>query len=208
MVSQREVWDAIAQQWFHFRQRPFPDIVRWLEKFSKEWKKGKLLEIGCGNCRNLLVFARAGFDCYGIDFSKEMLKYARYFAKKHHIAVKLKLAEATNLPFLEKSFDYILCIAVLHHLQGEKARIKALKEIWRVLKPGGEAFISVWNKLSWRWLFRAKERYIAWRVKDKTYMRYYYLFWPWEIERLLKQIGFKIEARQLFSKNICFLVKK
>lgn len=206
--NQKEVWNAIAEQWYHFRQKPFPDIVKWLDKLCKKWKKGKLLEIGCGNCRNLFVFARSGFECYGIDFSKEMLKYAKLYAKKHGFKVKLKLANATSLPFPDESFDYVLNIGVLHHMQNKEERIKAIKEMYRVLKKNGEAFVSVWNKLSLRWFFKSKESYVAWHVKDKTYWRYYYLFWPWELKKLLKQAGFKIKASQLFSKNLCFWVKK
>lgn len=206
--NQEKVWDAIAEQWFHFRQKPFPDIDNLLKKLVNEWKKGKILDIGCGNCRNLIYFSKAGFDCYGIDFSKEMLKYAKIYLKKYNFKVKLKKANALNLPFKKESFDYILNIAVLHHIKGKEEREKAINEMYRVMKKDGEALISVWNKLSWKWLFKPKEIYLGWKIKDKVYLRYYYLFWPWEIKKLLKRHGFKIRYSNFFGKNIIILVKK
>ncbi|MEM1535281.1 MAG: methyltransferase domain-containing protein [Candidatus Pacearchaeota archaeon] len=205
--EQEKVWDAIAEQWFRFRQEPFKDVGADLIRLSGKWQRGKILEIGCGNCRNLLPFARAGFDCYGIDFSKKMLKYARIYAREKGFNVKLKKANATKLPFSNEFFDYVLCIATLHHLNKEQ-QSKAIAEIWRVLKRGGEAYISVWNKLNPRWLFKKHEQLVPWHVKGKTYLRYYYFFWPFELKKALKQVGFKIQASFWLSKNLRFLIKK
>ena len=87
-MEQKKVWDAIAEQWYHFRQKPFRDIAKELEKLSEK-EKGKILEIGCGNCRNLLVFAKKGFECYGLDFSEKMLEFAKLFCEKHKIRYKI-----------------------------------------------------------------------------------------------------------------------
>ncbi len=162
-MQQEKVWDAIAWQWYHFRHQQFRDVAQEIKKLVK-LKKGKILEIGCGNCRNLKTFALAGFDCYGIDFSKEMLKYAKEYCKKYKFKVNLRKARAEKLPFKSNSFDYMLSIATLHHLK-KKEQIKAVKEMWRVLKPKGIALVAVWNKKN----KKANEQYISWRVKGKTY---------------------------------------
>jgi len=207
--NQEKVWNALAEQWFHFRQRPFPSIAKWIEKLSREWKPGKILEIGCGNCRNLLLFAKAGFDCYGVDFSQEMLNYAKKYIKKHNFKVKLRKARAEKLPFANESFDYILYIAVLHHIQSKEDRKKSLQEIKRVLKHEGQMYISVWNKLIKRFILKPKNYYVPWSVKGKIYYRYYYLFTYWELRRLLKKAGFKIiKGSGFFQDNLWFLVKK
>jgi ubiquinone/menaquinone biosynthesis C-methylase UbiE len=213
--DQQPVWDAIAKQWFHFRQRPFRDVEKWLDeltrKTTKVERKQKVLGVGCGNCRNLLPFAKAGFDCYGIDFSKKMLKYARLFCKKHNIKVKLKQADATKLPFKNNMFDYVLCIAVLHHLKRQQQK-KALQEIRRVLKPKGLALITVWNKWHKRFWFKPKQLYIIWHIAGKPYYRYYYLFNFFELNTLLKKNGFKIIKSNRFfgiaQKNLTFLIEK
>lgn len=203
--DQKVVWDAIAKQWFHFRQMPFKDVEKWLS-FLVSMKRGKILEVGCGNCRNLLPFARKEFDCYGIDFSKKMLEHAKLFCDKHNIKVKLRLSDATKLPFKNNTFDYVLVIAVLHHLNRQQQK-KALQEIKRVLKPNGLALISVWNKHK---VFKPKQVYVPWHVAGKTYYRYYYLFNFFELRRLLKKKGFRIIKSNKFfdfdQKNLVFLV--
>ena len=56
-----------------------------------------------------------------------------------------KLYGKKNLPFTNELFNYVMCIAVIHHLSTEERRLKALEEISRVLKLGGEALIYVWS---------------------------------------------------------------
>lgn len=213
--NQEKVWDALAEQWYHFRHQPFKDVSKEIKKLSK-LKKGKILEIGCGNCRNLLPFAKSGFDCYGIDFSKEMIKFARKYCKKHELKVKLKKARAEKLPFKNREFDYILNIATLHHLN-KKEQEKSVKEMWRVLKPKGLALIAVWNIKNENRKVKGKgknaekekikEKYIGWKVKGKTYWRYYYLFTMPELKKLFKEHGFKI-IKDKKNNNLIILVKK
>ncbi|GAI62324.1 unnamed protein product, partial [marine sediment metagenome] len=91
-------------------------------------------------------------------------------------------------------------------------------ELRRVLKPGGEAFITTWNRWQPRFWFKRKEVAVPWRTKDKTLYRYYYLFSYPELERLVKTAGFKLLKSfpessyhfplKLFSRNICLLVRK
>ena len=46
----------------------------------------------------------------------------------------------------DASFDYAICIAVLHHLSTQERRVSALKEMQRILRPGGRALVTVWAK--------------------------------------------------------------
>ena len=48
------------------------------------------------------------------------------------------------IQYNDNSFDYILCIAVLHHLETEKERIKALQQLLRILKPNGKLLLTMW----------------------------------------------------------------
>jgi len=205
-MEQKKVWDAIAEQWYHFRQKPFRDIAKELEKLSEK-EKGKILEIGCGNCRNLLVFAKKGFECYGLDFSEKMLEFAKLFCEKHKIKVRLKLGVAEKLPYQNNFFDYCLSISLLHHLETKEKRRKAVEEMFRVLKPNGLAFVSVWNLFPLS-LF-VKNKMVKWQKEGKVFYRYYYLFLPFELKNLLRKAGFKVlRSSKLFGKNIWFLAKK
>ena len=198
-MNQEEVWNSLAESWNDFRQKPNEK-----ELFNLNWKKGKLLDIGCGNCRNLLPFKN--LNLYGMDFSKEMLKQAEKFCKKFDLIVNLKESDMRKLPFKDNFFDYCLCLASLHHLNKGDAD-KTLKEIYRILKKDGQCLISVWNKYP-RFIFRKKETYISWKKKDKIYHRYYYLYNFLEFKKLLLKNNFKIiKSGKIFDKNITFLIQ-
>jgi ubiquinone/menaquinone biosynthesis C-methylase UbiE len=206
--SQQKVWDKLAEQWFHFRQKPFYELREILTKAAKEWKPGKILDIGTGNARNLLEFANNGFECYGMDFSGEMLKYASQFAKKNVFDVKLIKAWCEKLPYKDNSFDYALNISVLHHIKKEN-QLQSLLEMKRVLKPNGKAVITAWNKWQSRFILKKKETSIPWNVKGKAYQRYYYLFNYFELKKLLKKAGFKIiHSEGMFKRLLVFIVQK
>lgn len=192
-MDQKKVWDNIAESWSNFRQKP----IKNLENLN--WEKGKILDIGCGNCRNLLPFKK--LECYGIDFSLRMIENAKKFCKKSNMKVNLKKADVVKLPFKDNFFDYVLSIAVLHHLKNPEI---AVKEIYRVLKSKGQVYITIWNKLQLKFLFKSKESYIGWGEEK----RYYNFISFFEMRKILKNNGFKILKSKLFGKNIEFLVEK
>ncbi len=192
-MNQQQVWNQIAESWNNFRQKPIKELNQL------NWKNGKILDIGCGNCRNLLPFKN--LDCYGIDFSKNMLKQAKKFARKNNFKVKLKQASAEKIPFKNNYFDYILAIAILHHLKDPEP---AIVEIYRVLKIGGKAYISIWNKLQFKFLFKRKEAYIKWGNEK----RYYHFISFWDMKKLLKKYNLNIIESKLLGKNLEFLVEK
>jgi ubiquinone/menaquinone biosynthesis C-methylase UbiE len=209
--SQEKVWDAVAEQWKHFRQKPFSELSKTINRLANNEKnpeKAKIFEIGCGNCRNLLEFGKRGFKCYGIDFSSEMLKQADYFSRKNNFRVILKKIGATKLKFKKDFFDYVLCIAVLHHLN-KKEQGECLNEIYRILKKRGKLLITVWNKSKWNFLKKSKQKeiFVPWTIKGRKYLRYYYLFSYTELERLIKKIGFEIIGKKQ-GKNIIFVCEK
>ena len=195
----KEVYNKIASGFYHTRQQP---ITPEIEKLAKEWKPGKILDLGCGIGSSLLPFAKSGFECYGIDISSRMLKFAKQYAKKHDVKYLLKKADMLRIPFKKKEFGYLISIASLHHLDNEKKRLKALSEINRVLKPGGKFFIAVWNKPE----LYGKDAYISWKHQGKQYDRYYHFFSKKELKNLLKKAGLKakiyIDEKE---KNICIL---
>jgi tRNA (uracil-5-)-methyltransferase TRM9 len=202
---QQKIWETIAEGWSSWRQAPLKEV----EILAKEWKAGSVLDIGCGNGRNLIPFAMAGFDCHGIDFSRRMIDLARGHFKRKGLDAEFRVASATRLPYRANTFDYCISVAVFHHLESEKERAKALSEMKRVLKPGGRALITVWNKLQLRFLLSPKDTYIAWRRKGKIYQRYYHLFDYWELKQMLTKAGFAIlKSGGLFDKNLMFIVEK
>lgn len=193
----KKIYNAIAPGFYHMRQQPLtPELI----KLAKTWKPGRLLDIGCGIGNSLMPFAKAGFDCAGLDISPIMLKYTKQYLNKHNIKAKLKTGNMTKLPFKKASFDYVICIAALHHLDSEKKRLIALKEIIRVLKKNVPFFLTVWNQPN----MHGKDSYVPWNRQGRQYQRYYHFFSIKELETLMKKTG--INARIYLDKsekNIC-----
>ena len=201
-MKQQEVWNSIAESWNNFRKYPSNKKVIDL---ANNWKPGKILDLGCGNGRHLIPFTKKGFDCYGIDFSKNMINNSKESFKKNNLKATFKQGTLTKIPFKDNNFDYIICLASFHHLN-KKEQSTSLKEIKRVLKPNGKLFIAVWNKWQPRFIFKSKEQMIPWKVKDKTYQRYYYLFNIFEFKKLLRKHNFEIK-KSYFDRNISVLAK-
>jgi len=211
-MNQRDVWNSIAESWNRFRRRPFRDFDKLVERI-KIPKTSAILEIGCGNARHLLYFKE--HDLYGLDFSFEMLKYARELSQKNGIKITLVQGDCRFLPFKSESFDLVIAMAVLHHL---KNPLESIIEAYRVLKPGGFFVGSVWNKWQPRFLFYAltgmKETFVSWRVGGSTYQRYYRLISKNDLKVMLRLAGFrKVEVfyatkGRVFYQNIFFISKK
>ena len=152
-----------------------------------------------------------------MDFSAEMLRLGQKYAAKFGFSASLVKADVTCLPFAAESFDWAISVATYHHLRRDRAAT-ALGELRRVLKPGGEAFVTVWNRWQPRFWLREKEVAVPWRARGETLHRYYYLFTYRELEGLVKKAGFQVLRSfpessyrfplKFFSRNICLLVRK
>ncbi len=211
----RDIFNQIAPSWYNFRH--WSIFRSELEVLAQRWQKGRLLNLGCAHGADFLPFIQS-FDLYGVDFSVEMLRYARKYSRKFNFAVNLSVADVRCLPYPDETFDWAISIATYHHIEGEEEKRAALGELRRVLKPGGEAFITVWNRWQPRFWFKPREVAVPWRIKDKTLYRYYYLFSYSELERLVKRAGFAVLKSfpessyrfplKFFSRNICLLVRK
>ena len=203
-MEQEKVWDELAEQWNQFRAEPEQIVNYFLDKYTKN--AGRIIDLGCGNARNLIPFHN--FICYGIDFSEKMLEKAKLTSDKYNLDLRLYKASLTNIPFKYNFFDYALMLASLHHIEDKESRLKALNEIYRVLKKEGIALITVWNKWQLRFLFRRKDALIPWKIKNKIHYRYYHLFNYFELKNLLKKVNFTILESKIFNGNLIFIVKK
>jgi len=211
----KDIFNQIASGWYNFRH--WSRFRKELEMLAQRWQRGKLLNVGCAHGPDFLPFVQT-FDLYGVDFSREMLKFAGKYSEKFNFTVNLSLADVRHLPYADQTFDWAISVATYHHLRSRAERGAALDELRRVLKPGGEAFITVWNRWQPRFWFNRREMAVPWRKKGQTLYRYYYLFSYPELEKLVKQAGFEIIRSfpensyhfpiKFFSRNICLLVRK
>lgn len=103
----------------------------------------RVLDAGCGGGRNLIYFLRSGYDICGVDQSKEAIAQIRSLA--YALAPKLPVdnfrAELVErVSFADESFDVVISSAVLHFARDEMQWQMMVREMWRVLKPGGIFF--------------------------------------------------------------------
>jgi ubiquinone/menaquinone biosynthesis C-methylase UbiE len=211
----RYVFNKLAPSWYNYRHHSL--FNEKLKLLAKRWQKGKLLNLGCAHGPDFVPF-KDSFQLYGIDFSNEMLTLAKKYSLKYNFNVELSLGDIRQLPYTNNSFDFAIYIATYHHIKGKSDRLRALCELLRVLRPEGEAFITVWNRCQPKFWFKPKTIYVPWRRQKETFYRYYYLFSYAELEKLVIQAGFQIIRnytditghfpQKYFSRNICMLLKK
>ena len=211
----KNTFDAIAPSWYNFRHRTI--FKKELEDLALRWKTGRLLNVGCAHGPDFLPF-KSSFELHGIDISPAMLANALKYARKYAFYVELREADACALPYADGFFDFAIAVAVYHHIETPEGRLKAFEELRRVLKPGGEAFVTVWNRCQPRFWFKPKNVRVPYRVEGKAYGRYYYLFTYGEIERLARRAGLNVLKSfpessykfplKTFSRNICLLLNK
>jgi SAM-dependent methyltransferase len=106
----------------------------------------KLLEIGCGVGIDLVRFARGGALATGIDLARTAIELARRNFALNGLNAALFLMNGEALEFEEASFDVVYAHGVLQYTTNAN---KMISEIHRVLRPGGEAILMVYNRYSW-----------------------------------------------------------
>ncbi|UCG89874.1 MAG: class I SAM-dependent methyltransferase, partial [Candidatus Heimdallarchaeota archaeon] len=111
---------------------PDPFIVSLLPKFKKE-EAGKVLDLGFGIGRHAILFAKNGFEVYGIDPSSSGLEFAMKWAERERIALNLITGDMNQLPFKSNFFDLIIAWNVIYHGTAEIIH-KTINEIVRCLK--------------------------------------------------------------------------
>ena len=147
------------------------------EHFIKKYfrRKGRVLDIGCGTGRTTMPLAKMGFDVIGLDLTPMMVKAAREISKNHKLSIPYVRGDATHLKFKDDTFDYALFSNQgWTQIPGKENRMKALREVKRVLKPGGI------------FIFTAHPRH---------FFSEYFWFWRWQWIKqfILKPIGWKVD---------------
>lgn len=105
------------------------------EKFLKKHYQPnqRILDVGCGTGINLKMFSKYGL-AEGLDISGE----AVLFCKKR--GLKIKQGNVLKLPYNNDTFDVVAALGVFYH-QAVTDDLEAMKELYRVLKPGGRAYL-------------------------------------------------------------------
>jgi SAM-dependent methyltransferase len=105
----------------------------------------RVLEIGVGLGADHQRFAEAGADLHGVDLTPRAIEHTTRRLSLFGLRSSLAVGDAENLPFPAGQFDLVYSWGVLHHTPDTP---RAFQEVLRVLKPGGQARIMIYNTWS------------------------------------------------------------
>ncbi|XP_039987691.1 alkylated DNA repair protein alkB homolog 8 [Xiphias gladius] len=127
------VYDAIASHFSSTRHSPWPHVCHFLSSLSPG---SVLADVGCGNGKYLGVNPEV--IAVGCDRSSALVQIC---AERGFQAF---VSDARIVPLRTASCDACISIAVIHHFSTQDRRLAAVRELVRLLKPGGRALIYVW----------------------------------------------------------------
>lgn len=168
--------------WWYIGRRRI--IANFVEEICRQVtdRRPKILDVGCGTGANLLLLSKYG-DAEGVDVSEDALAFCRERGLE-----KVKLGAGEDLPYDDATFDLVTAFDVVEHMDDDLA---GLKEMRRVLRPGGRVLLFVPTFM------------FLWGLQDDVshHRRRYRL--P-ELQSVLKKAGFEIE-RSTYA-NITFFL--
>lgn len=100
----------------------------------------RILDAGCGRGETALALARAGAQVAGIDYSETAVELTREMLAEIQPDADLRIGSVTELPWPDATFDRVQFSDVIEHLDPEQT-VPALRELRRVLKPGGYVLV-------------------------------------------------------------------
>lgn len=218
----KDNYESIAAEFDETRKKGiWPELLN----LTKEVKDGdKVLDAGCGNGRLLEAFGDKKIKYLGVDQSENLIT----LAQKQYPDFEFAVADILDLGKInELDFDWVYSIAVLHHLPDQELRLNALRQLKNKIKEDGRIVITAWNlwankknkKLIWKYFFlkligKNKMDFgdilFHWKNEneDVSKKRYYHAFTKWELTRLVKKVGLKIEKLYKDEYNYYLVLKK
>jgi len=191
----KTTYNSITESWNKTRKNYWKIVYLFLDE-NHEKEKLKLLDLGCGTGRHMILAEDIGFlqeNIIGADFSENNINEIH---KKQMNGIIMNFEQP--FPFEINSFDIILFIAAFHHIIDRKKQIECLQELYRVLKTDGKVLLSVWmpqKEYIVKQLLKNKMVYVTGKIVKIEYQeheRFYYFFDENEIIDIITSIGFKI----------------
>ena len=157
--------------------------ARRVKMLSSHLRQGMtVLELGCGTGYFTRELARSQADIIAIDVSPELLEIAKVACPAEN--VRYEIQNACALSCLDAVFDSVVGSSVLHHLQIREA----VREIYRVLKPGGTIYFTEPNMLNPQIAIQKNVPWIKRKLGDSPNET---AFFRWPLRRLLEVTGYR-----------------
>ena len=139
--DRRRYFEDISNKRYHGREWHVPTVAQFSEFRGKD-----VLEIGCSIATDGLEFARNGARYVGVDLTPKSIEMAKERFNLFGFPGRFEIANAeTRLPFPDDSFDHIYSFGVIHHSPVPE---RIVREIYRVLRPGGTLTVMLYNRSS------------------------------------------------------------
>ena len=139
--------ESLSRDYFeeieHRRYESHPWILRAIECFDLRGKR--VLELGYGMGTDHLQLARRGGQMYGLDLTPASGQVTKRRFELYGFHSELMIGDAEHLPYRDGEFDFVYSFGVVHHSPDTE---RIIREIHRVLKPGGKCWITVYHKNS------------------------------------------------------------
>lgn len=216
-------YNILASHFSYTRGVVWPEIKAFAEKIPPG---AKVLDLGCGNGRLYQFLKDKKINYLGLDFSQNLIAEAQ----KRHPRAQFRVADITQESIWSKlpnQFDFVFCVATLHHLVSEKERKFIVKNIKNSLKNKGQVFATVWNlwqpkyakyhfsPASLRLKMQLKELkplYIPYFLNQgrgdlKIINRFLYPFTLSEFKKLFRK-DFNIQTAYSSGQNLCLAAQK
>jgi ubiquinone/menaquinone biosynthesis C-methylase UbiE len=155
-------FDGLAPNYFDLNYRNinygYPVLYlrqKYILEMLSERSIGRALDIGCGSGAMLIDLHRKGYEVVGGDISVGMTRCAKSISSQLTNAEHLLgVIDIEHLPFINESFGLVVCAGVIEYLERDE---NALKEVARVLRHNGVAFITVTNITTPFWFVQTME---------------------------------------------------
>ncbi|HLF16768.1 MAG TPA: class I SAM-dependent methyltransferase, partial [Candidatus Thermoplasmatota archaeon] len=170
------MWERIAHSFDRSRVRTWPHV----EAFLRTLPPGsRVLDLMAGNGRHTRTVLDAGHQAVWLDWSRP----AATIARSRYPAAGAVVGDAVHLPFADATFDAAIDVAGLHSIPTPEARVASLRELRRVLRPGGRAQVTVWSRDAPRFHARGEpgrplDVVLPWRADGHDEDRAYHLYTP------------------------------
>lgn len=138
-IAARDAYDGLHAAG---RLRHLASFYLWVLALLRPRDGARLLDVSCGDGHLVALARRRGLDAVGADFALAAVTAAR------RRGARAVVGDGERLPFPDRSFDYVTHLGSLEHYE-RPARGAA--EVWRVLRPGGEAAVLLPNAFGLLW---------------------------------------------------------